>query len=167
MPAKAPPTPIDACERLRQLGARIAERRKALRVSMVDTAEAAGLSRVTLHRIERGEPTVAMGAYANVLEVLDLGPDLDRVGAAAAAPVPTGRAAARTQAVDVEVIELDRYPQLKLLAWGRHTPTVTGREALALYERNWRHVDQGRLEAHERALLSALTKAYGHGALLV
>ena len=63
--------------------------------------------------------------------------------------------------------ELDRYPQLKLLAWSRHTPTVTGREALALYERNWRHVDQGRLEAHERALLSALTKAYGHGALLV
>lgn len=40
-------------------------RRKALRITATSTAEAAGLSRVTLHRIERGEPAVTMGADLN------------------------------------------------------------------------------------------------------
>ena len=37
---------------------------------MTTTAEAAGLSRVTLHRIERGEPAVTIGAYLNVITAL-------------------------------------------------------------------------------------------------
>jgi transcriptional regulator with XRE-family HTH domain len=36
---------------------------KALKVSATTAAEAAGMSRMTLHRIERGEPSVTMGAY--------------------------------------------------------------------------------------------------------
>jgi len=39
----------------------LAEKRKALRVSATVAAEAAGMSRVTLHRIEKGEPSVTMG----------------------------------------------------------------------------------------------------------
>lgn len=52
------------------LACAIRERRKALRVTMVAAAEAAGISRVTWHRIERGEPTVAMGSWLRAAIVL-------------------------------------------------------------------------------------------------
>ncbi len=35
-------------------------------------AERAGISRITLGKIEKGEPTVSMGAYASVLFVLGM-----------------------------------------------------------------------------------------------
>lgn len=35
------------------------------------SAEAAGISRVTLHRIEKGTPSVTVGALMNVLDALD------------------------------------------------------------------------------------------------
>lgn len=57
---------------LASLGAAIRARRKQLRVSATAAAEAAGLSRVTLHRIERGEPSVAMGLYQRALGALGL-----------------------------------------------------------------------------------------------
>lgn len=47
------------------LGARLRARRQELGVSARATAESAGLSRVTLHRVEVGNPTVTIGAYAN------------------------------------------------------------------------------------------------------
>jgi len=169
MPATAPAIPNHTLQRLRELGARVHARRKALGVAAADAAQAAGLSRVTLYRIEQGEPSVTMGACANVLEALGLGNDLGRVGAGGEDALGHRRAAAASApaAVDLQVIELHRYPQLKQLAWQRHTPTVTGQEALSLYERNWRHVDQAAMPAHERELVAALAHAYGHGALLV
>ena len=39
---------------------------------MAIMAERASISRVTLHKIERGEPGVAIGAYATVLFVLGM-----------------------------------------------------------------------------------------------
>lgn len=52
MPSKSP-APTDACTtQLQALGAQIRSQRKALRLSATVTAEAAGVSRVTLHRIE-------------------------------------------------------------------------------------------------------------------
>ena len=42
--------------RLQDLGARIRARRKSLGVNATAAAESAGMSRVTLHRIEKGEP---------------------------------------------------------------------------------------------------------------
>ena len=57
---------------LKALGAQIRARRKALGVSATVTAEAAALSRVTLHRIEKGTPSVAMGAWANVCAALGM-----------------------------------------------------------------------------------------------
>ena len=62
MPAKPPKAPTVAAEKLALLGQQIRAHRKSLRVSATATAEAAGMSRVTLHRIERGEPSVTMGA---------------------------------------------------------------------------------------------------------
>jgi transcriptional regulator with XRE-family HTH domain len=46
--------------------------RKRLGVNGTTTAEAAGMSRVTLYRIERGEPSVTMGAYIGALDALGL-----------------------------------------------------------------------------------------------
>lgn len=40
------------------------------------------------------------------------------------------------------VLDLERYPALRSLAWSRSDRWVTAPEALALYERNWRHVDK-------------------------
>lgn len=81
---------------------------------------------------------------------------------AAAAPHPP----AHTQVP--EVIVLADYPQLGRLAWSiRGARTLTPAEALALYERNWRHVDLAALPPHERALIDALAATLGGGRLLV
>ena len=63
MPARPPPTGKANKAKLAALGLAIRVRRKALGVNATTAAQAAGLSRVTLHRIERGEPAVTMGAW--------------------------------------------------------------------------------------------------------
>lgn len=64
--------PLDLQRRLRQWGAdlAIARRKRGLTTAMV--AERAGISRATYQRVERGDPTVAMGAYAMVMFGLGL-----------------------------------------------------------------------------------------------
>ena len=74
MPASSPPIDDAVRTTLTALGSRIRARRMELRLSMNATAEAAGVSRVTLHRIERGGPSVTMGAYLNVISALGLSP---------------------------------------------------------------------------------------------
>jgi DNA-binding XRE family transcriptional regulator len=54
------------------LGTQLRAQRKALKVNATVAAEAAGISRVTLHRIEKGEPSVTMGAWANVAAALGM-----------------------------------------------------------------------------------------------
>ena len=136
------------------LGARLRERRKALKISATTTAEAAGLSRVTLHRIETGNASVTVGAVAAVAAAL--GFDLVVVDPQTTAPhealPPT--------------LTLSAYPALSKLAWQLTTETLTPTEALALYERNWRHVDVGALDDDERDLIRRLVRVLG-GRLLV
>ena len=163
MPARAPLAAANVATKLAALGARIRERREALKVSAVDAAEAAGMSRVTLHRIERGEPSVTMGAYIGAatavgleLDVVD--PRARRKGAGQGGGRPPFLAR----------IRLADYPQLKKLAWQLHgVTTLTPEDALGLYERNWRHVDTAALDAAERALVNALARHLGGGRLLV
>jgi hypothetical protein len=64
-------------------------------------------------------------------------------------------------------LRLDDYPQLALLAWNRALREISGEEAFALYERNWRFVDQESLTPQEAALIDRLTRRYGHGVLNV
>jgi hypothetical protein len=45
--------------------------------------------------------------------------------------------------------------------------TVSPKEALEIYERNWRHVEQDLLQPHERALIDRLVRTVGKGILLV
>jgi transcriptional regulator with XRE-family HTH domain len=157
MPAAAPPVTPDALQSLARLGARLQIARKSQKVSAVAAAEAAGISRVTLHRIERGEPSVAMGAWMAVASALGLTIDVAAPGAA-----DPGNATLP------EKIRLDEYPQLKKLAWQlQGVEELTPREALDLYERNWRHVEAASLSMKEIRLIHALSTALGGGRLLV
>lgn len=157
MPAKTPPTADAAAEKLIALGQQIRTYRKALRINAVAAAEAAGMSRVTWHRIERGEPSVTMGAYVNALNALGL--DFGVVGTAGAddasiAQDHRGWIPARVRIAD--------YPQLKELAWQVHgTDELTPIEALGIYERNERHLDPRSMEPSERDLLDALRVGLG------
>lgn len=159
MPAKAPPVGEILAARLQALGERIRAHRERQKVSATTAAEAAGMSRVTLHRIERGEPSVTMGAYLSAA---------DAVGLQLEFRDPQSRLATTDFATLPERLRLAEYPQLKGLAW--QLPGVeelSPADALNLYERNWRHIDWARMNPAERALLAALVERLGGGRLLV
>lgn len=140
---------------LEAFGASIRAQRKQLRISAIAAAEAAGISRITLHRIEKGEASVAVGAYWRTLSVLGLTLRIEAVdaGATAAPQVRDGWIPAR--------IPLADYPQLKQLAWHIHgIDALSPAEAFALYERNARHLDLDRLSHAEQSLLSVLRLAF-------
>ncbi|MBB4225554.1 helix-turn-helix domain-containing protein [Variovorax guangxiensis] len=77
MPSPSPVLIAEANHHLTALGQRIHAHRKAMKVSAQAIAQAANISRVTLLRIERGVPSVTMGAYMNALEALGLSIDLN------------------------------------------------------------------------------------------
>jgi transcriptional regulator with XRE-family HTH domain len=155
MPAKTPPTTPAAVAGLVALGGQIRDRRKSLGVSATAAAQTAGMSRVTWHRIERGEPSVTMGAYVGAMAALGLEFSLLL---AERAPEPGERDGPVVELP--ERIQLAGYPQLKRLAWSaRGVDSLSPAEALGLYERNWRHVDAQALEPHEQRLLDALRRS--------
>lgn len=161
MPAPAPDLGETAAARLAAVGARLRAHRKALRVSATAAAEAAGMARRTWHRIEAGEPSVTAGAY--MAAIIALGLDVALID-------PRAQPAARTRKPLPRRIRLGDYPQLKRLAWQRAdvtTATITAKDALALYERNWRHVDREAMDDRERELVARLVEDLGAGRLLV
>ncbi len=157
MPAKSPANPAVVAEQLSALGARIRAQRKVLRVSATALAEASGMSRVSVHRIEQGEPSVTIGAYLNVLASLGMTFSSTVVGDEPSenrADDKAGWLPARVRLAD--------FPALKQLAWQvQGTDELTPREALGIYERNWRHVDEATLLPRERSLIDALRLAFG------
>lgn len=54
-----------------RLGERIKMARIRRQMTVEEVAETAGISRTTLWSIEKGSPSVVIGAYATVLHVLD------------------------------------------------------------------------------------------------
>jgi len=145
---------------LKTLGERLRAQRKSMRIAAGSVASAANMSRQTLHRIEQGEPSVTMGAYLNALRALGL--ELQVVGG-----IRTELALGETGTGDTDTVRLADYPQLRQLAWHRQADTVTGQDALALYERNWRHIDHSTLTPSERDFIARLVMRHGKGALLV
>lgn len=150
------PIPNTAPEAI-ALGQALRARRKALGISMVTAAEAAGISRVTWHRLEKGEPTVALGSVLAAAQVLGLRVAVDDVDTTPpAASHPPGECLPMR-------IRLGDHPQLRRLAWqvSDSATTLTPREAFGLYQRNWRHVDVAALQAAELALIHALRETFG------
>ena len=66
------------------------------------------------------------------------------------------------------MIKLSDYPQLSFIAWNRRNDIlVTEKEALSLYEANWRWIEEELLTESEIALIEELVKNVGSGILNV
>ena len=71
-PAHARPYSSPARAAVRLLGAEIARERKRRRVTAADLAERARISLMTLRKVERGEPSVAIGIVFEVAVLLGI-----------------------------------------------------------------------------------------------
>lgn len=155
---KAPNPPY-----LMRLGSQITARRKVLRVRAQSCAAAANISRVTLHRIEKGEPSVSMGAYLQVCEALGLHLALLPLGQQA-----TENSQNLSEDPDMPHIRIKDYPQLKALAWQLNDEGyLTDAQVISIYERNKRFLDLDHIDDHERALMKSLIKNNGMEQLIV
>ena len=90
--------PIPVRRTLRKLGQDIRNARRGRRIPTAIMAEKASISRTTLNKIEKGDPGVSLGNYANVLFVLDM---VERLGELADV---------KTDSVRLE-LEEERLPQ--------------------------------------------------------
>ena len=136
------------------LGARIAAERKALGLRAQSAARSAGISRVTLHRIEKGETSVSLGAYLQVCQALGL-----HLGVLTAdeEQAPHNQQSKIPFTVDGPHIRIGDYSQLTALAWQLDVNTLlTDVEARGIYERNKRFLDVQQINSHERALMQRL-----------
>ena len=66
---------------LEEMGENIKLARKRRKLTTVQTAERAGIDRSTLYEIEKGNPSVSLGAYFNTLRVLGLQDDFLKLAA--------------------------------------------------------------------------------------
>lgn len=155
MPARSPKLSEFGAQQLVALGMQIRQVRKGLGINATTAAEAAGMSRVTLHRIERGEPSVTMGAYLAAMSALGLELSMARPNHRTKPDRTPGR------------LWVKDFPELDRIMW--HQPGVdeiSRRDAFAVYERNWRYIDREALTSKELRLIAELSKEYG-GQLLV
>lgn len=90
--------PIPVRRALRKLGQDILDARRRRRISTTVMAERASISRTTLNKVEKGDPGVALGNYAQVLFVLGMAERLSDL------------ADVRTDALGLE-LEEERLPQ--------------------------------------------------------
>ena len=66
---------------LEQMGENIKLARKRRKLTAIQVAERAGIARSTLYLIEKGDSSVSMGGYFNVLRVLGLQNDFLKLAA--------------------------------------------------------------------------------------
>ncbi len=64
--------PIPAIKALHKLGKDINDARRRRRITIELMAERVGVSRATIGKIEKGDPTTSMGGYASALFVLGM-----------------------------------------------------------------------------------------------
>jgi hypothetical protein len=116
---------------------------------------------MTLYRIERGEASVTLGAYFAVAHALGAQLEVTDTNTRAS----SSRKAAAQLPSKIRVAD---HSQLKRLAWQlKEAKEITPKEALEIYERNWRHVDLKKMSLREQELLKALLVAFGRERLLV
>ncbi len=156
MPAKSPQVTAEVASRAGLFGWQIRDRRKQLGVSATVAAESAGVSRVTWHRIERGELSVTLGAYLAALHVLGMKLDTGTSVGDKARMLDNDRRILLLQSFPC------RFPQLgNWRCTARHA--LSPREPLDSYERNWRHLDAAMLEPQERKLIDKLKAVFSLG----
>ena len=68
-------------EILSEMGEQIKLARKRRSLTLVQVAERAGIHRETLRKIEKGDASVALGAFFNVLRVMNLEKDFLKLAA--------------------------------------------------------------------------------------
>ena len=68
----APAVPIPVARALRKLGHDIRDARRRRRIPVAILAERASIGRMTLNRIEKGDPRASLGGYATVLFALGM-----------------------------------------------------------------------------------------------
>jgi len=66
---------------LGNMGENIKLARKRRNLTTIEVSERAGIDRTTLYHIEKGNPSVSLGAYFNVLRVLGLQDDFLKLAA--------------------------------------------------------------------------------------
>ena len=66
---------------LQVVGENIKLARKRRKLTTIQVSERAGIDRTTLYQIEKGTPSVSMGAYFNVIRVLGLQDDFLKLAA--------------------------------------------------------------------------------------
>ena len=66
---------------MKQMGEQIKLARKRRHLSMQDIAERATVTRLTVSKVEHGDPTVSIGIYARVLYALNLENDITLLAA--------------------------------------------------------------------------------------
>jgi DNA-binding XRE family transcriptional regulator len=145
----------NAISQLVEIGQFIRQHRKSFKITANAAAETAGISRVTLHRIEKGEPSVSMGGYLNAISALGLHLQLAVKG-----DVESKADGDKVGLLPVRIALAD-YPQLKELAW--HVPgagELTLIEAHSIYERNKRFLESENLIESERELIEVLKLAF-------
>jgi DNA-binding XRE family transcriptional regulator len=64
--------PVPVARALRKLGHDIRDARRRRRIPVTILAERASISRTTLHKAEKGDPGVSLGAYVTVLFALGM-----------------------------------------------------------------------------------------------
>jgi transcriptional regulator with XRE-family HTH domain len=73
--------PRALAQQLQLMGEQIMLARKRRHLSMQDIADRATVTRLTVSKVEHGDPTVAMGIYARVLFALNLEKDISLLAA--------------------------------------------------------------------------------------
>ncbi len=60
---------------------KLARKRRRRKLTVEQVAERAGIHRATLYRVEKGDPSVAIGIYFNIFRVLNLDKDFSQLAA--------------------------------------------------------------------------------------
>ena len=81
MPRTFPSLLPRLCRLLEQVGGKFKLARLRRKYSAETVSQRAGISRKTLYRVEQGDPAVALGIYARVLQVLRLEQGLELLAA--------------------------------------------------------------------------------------
>ena len=110
MPRTAPSLLPRLTRLLEALGGKLKLARLRRKFAAETVAQRAGISRKTMYRVEQGDPAVALGIYARVMQALGLEQDLSLLAAddllgrrLQDAALPAPRRAARKVAVEVLV----------------------------------------------------------------